>query len=192
LPLARARLSPALTRLTIIERSNWAKTSHIWNMASPAGVEVERSGRGLSVSSGRPDVPPKGAHTQATRLLKDVYVRACIEKAQAKFAVRHDLTQDKIIRDVIDIGNAAFEDGNFATALKAKELIGRHIGMWSQATKHELTGPNGGPIPVMAATVVLPVEDMAPQQREVLRSLLLQAKAKERAMSRAQEGEVEE
>jgi hypothetical protein len=34
--------------------------------------------------------------------------------------------------------------------------------------------------------VVLPVEDMAPEQREVLRSLLLQAKAKERAMSQPQ------
>ena len=43
LPLARARLSPALTRLTIIDRSNWAKTPHIWNMASPAGVEVSRA-----------------------------------------------------------------------------------------------------------------------------------------------------
>ena len=28
-------LEPALTRLTIIDRSNWAKTPHIWNMASP-------------------------------------------------------------------------------------------------------------------------------------------------------------
>jgi hypothetical protein len=61
--------------------------------------------------------------------LKDVYVRACIEKAQAKLALRYDLTQDKIICDVIDIGDAALADGNFAMALKAKELIGRHIGM---------------------------------------------------------------
>src|SRR5215475_15214052 len=138
----------------------------------------------------RAGIPPKGAHTQATRLLKDVYVRACIEKAQAEFAVRYDLTQDKIIRDVIDIGNAAFADGNFATALKAKELIGRHIGMWPN--KAEVTGPNGGPIPVTAATVVLPIEDMAPEQREVLRSLLLQAKARERAMSEARETEKSE
>jgi hypothetical protein len=33
---------------------------------------------------------------------------------------------------------------------------------------------------------------MNPEQREVLRSLLLQAKAKQRAMSQAQEGEEEE
>src|SRR5215475_3036094 len=137
----------------------------------------------------RAGIPPKGAHTQATRLLKDVYVRACIEKAQAKFAVRYDLTQDKIIRDVIDIGNAAFADGNFATALKAKELIGRHIGMWPN--KAEVTGSNGGPIQVMPATVVLPIEAMNPEQREALRSALLLAKAKERAMTQAQEGEEE-
>jgi hypothetical protein len=139
----------------------------------------------------RAGIPPKGAHTQATRLLKDVYVRACIEKAQAEFAVRYNLTQDKVIRDLIDIGNAAFADGNFATALKAKELIGRHIGMWPN--KAEVTGPNGGPIPVMAATVVLPIEAMNPEQREALRSALLLAKAKERAMNQvAEEGEEEE
>jgi phage terminase small subunit len=138
----------------------------------------------------RAGIPPKRAHTQATRLLKDVYVRTCIEKAQAEFAVRYDLTQDKIIRDVIDIGNVAFAKGNHAAALKAKELVGRHIGMWPN--KAEVTGPSGGPIQVMPATVVLPVEDMAPQQREALRALLLQAKAKERAMSRAQETEIEE
>jgi phage terminase small subunit len=138
----------------------------------------------------RAGIPPKGAHTQATRLLKDVYVRACIEKAQAKLALRYDLTQDKIIRDVIDIGDAALADGNFATALKAKELIGRHIGMWSN--KAEVTGPNGGPIPVRAATVVLPIEAMNPEQREALRSALLLAKAKERAMSQAQEAEEKE
>jgi hypothetical protein len=132
----------------------------------------------------RAGIPPKGAHTQATRLLKDVYVRACIDKAQAEFAVRYDLTQDKIIRDVIDIGNAAFADGNFATALKAKELIGRRIGMWPY--KAEVTGPNGGPIQVAAGTVILPIEAMNPEQREALRSALLLAKAKERAMSQAQ------
>ena len=43
LAVARARLSPALTRLTIIDRSNWAKTPHNWNIASPAGVEVSRA-----------------------------------------------------------------------------------------------------------------------------------------------------
>jgi hypothetical protein len=49
------------------------------------------------------------------------------------------------------------------------------------SNKVEVTGPNGGRIPVTVATVVLPVEDMNPEQREALRSVLLQAKAKEAA-----------
>ena len=139
----------------------------------------------------RAGIPPKGAHTQATRLLKDVYVRACIEKEQAKLAVRYDLTQDKIIRDVIDIGDAALADGNFAVALKAKELVGRHIGVWPNTVRTEITGAGGGPVRVAQATVVLPIESMSPEQREALRSALLLAKAKERAMTQAQEGEEE-
>ena len=42
-PAALALLSPALTRSTIIARSNSANTPHIWNMALPAGVDVSRA-----------------------------------------------------------------------------------------------------------------------------------------------------
>ena len=52
-PLARARLRPALTRLTIMARSNSAKMP-IWNMALPAGVEVSSlSTDGQSVENQR-------------------------------------------------------------------------------------------------------------------------------------------
>jgi hypothetical protein len=39
-PSALARFSPALTRSTIMARSNSAKTPSIWNNARPAGVLV--------------------------------------------------------------------------------------------------------------------------------------------------------
>ena len=60
LPLARARLSPALTRLTIIDRSNWAKTPHIWNIASPAGVEVSRACWWIQANACRMDLSKEG------------------------------------------------------------------------------------------------------------------------------------
>src|SRR5262245_26530098 len=138
----------------------------------------------------RAGFPPAGARTQASRMLRDVEVREKLAMHEAKLAAKYDLAHDKIIRDIIDLGERAELSGQFATALRAKELAGRHVGMWPN--KAEVTGPNGGPIPVMAATVVLPVEDMAPQQREALRSLLLQAKAKEREMRKAQDVEEEE
>ena len=90
------------------------------------------------------------------------------------------------------------QDGEVAAASPRLDILpprcrigaGRHVGMWPN--KAEVTGPNGGPIPVMAATVVLPIEAMNPEQREALRSALLLAKAKERAMSQAQQVEEEE
>jgi hypothetical protein len=137
----------------------------------------------------RAGFPPAGARTQASRMLRDVEVREMLAMHEARLAAKYDLAHDKVIRDIIDLGERAELGGQFATALRAKELAGRHVGMWPN--KAEVTGPNGGPIPVLAATVVLPVEDMNPEQREALRALLLKAKAKERAMRQAQEGEEE-
>jgi hypothetical protein len=139
----------------------------------------------------RAGFPPAGARTQASRMLRDVEVRERLAMHEAKLAAKYDLAHDKVIRDIIDLGERAELGGQFATALRAKELAGRHVGMWPN--KAEVTGPNGGPIPVMAATVVLPIEAMNPEQREALRSALLLAKAKERAMNQAaEEGEEEE
>ena len=126
------------------------------------------------------------------RLMKDRYVQEQIAKAQAEFAIKYDITEAKIIRSIIDIGEEARAAGNHAVALKAKELVGRHIGMWPNTVRTEITGAGGGPVRVAQATVVLPIESMSPEQREALRSALLLAKAKERAMTEAQEGEEEE
>ena len=125
------------------------------------------------------------------RLMKDRYVQEQIAKAQAEFAIKYDITEAKIIRSIIDIGEEARAAGNHAVALKAKELVGRHIGMWPNTVRTEITGAGGGPVRVAQATVVLPIESMSPEQREALRSALLLAKAKQRAMSQAQEGKEE-
>jgi hypothetical protein len=47
LPDAFALSSPALTRARIIARSNSGNTPHIWNMALPAGVDVQGIRRGF-------------------------------------------------------------------------------------------------------------------------------------------------
>lgn len=131
----------------------------------------------------RAGIPEAGARTQATRLLKDVEVRAMITEHQARMANRYDLDHAKIIRDVLDIGETALTAGNYASALKSKEMAGRHVGMWPN--RWEVAGPNGGPIPVMAATVVLRPEDLTPKQRSQLKEIMLKAKAKELAASQA-------
>ena len=72
LPLARARLSPALTRLTIIDRSNWAKTrtSGTWPLPLASRcpgllVEVQANARPMDLPKEGDDVlqgPPKPIH----------------------------------------------------------------------------------------------------------------------------------
>jgi hypothetical protein len=109
-------------------------------------------------------------------LLKNVDVRAELEKHQAQIALKYS-THHKIMRDIIDIGECAFLDGDYNAALKAKHMAGRHAGIWPNRT--EVTGPNGGPVPVMAATVVLKPEDFTPEQRSQIRAIMLNAKAKE-------------
>lgn len=49
---------------------------------------------------------------------------------------------------------------------------------WRDRQHLEHTGPNGGPLQSLNATITLDVKDFAPEQREQLRSLLLAAKAR--------------
>lgn len=44
------------------------------------------------------------------------------------------VTEAKIVRDLEAIRAAAMEAGAFAPALRAAELLGRHIGMWTRET----------------------------------------------------------
>jgi hypothetical protein len=118
------------------------------------------------------------------RLMKDRYVQEQIAKAQAEFAIKYDITEAQIIRDLIDIGEEARAAGNHAVALRAKELIGRHIGMWP--TRPELPKRDER-TPVTASPVILGIEEMTPQQRSLLKEIVLQAKAKERAVRQAAE-----
>jgi hypothetical protein len=105
----------------------------------------------------RMGIPPSGARTQAWRLLKDVDVRAELEKHQAQTKRDYSLTYDKIVRDVIDVGDAAFSAHNYPTALKAKVLVGRHIGMWSNRPKLPRASEQ---TPVTANPVILRLEEM--------------------------------
>jgi phage terminase small subunit len=69
------------------------------------------------------------AGSQGARLLKNVNVRAAVAAEEAEVATRIKLSHDDILRDLIALRCAAAEAGQFA-AVRATEMIGRHIGMW--------------------------------------------------------------
>ena len=70
------------------------------------------------------------ARQQGCRLLTNADIKREVNVAQQKAAERCEITQDQVIADITAIGAEARAAGVFAPALKAKELIGKHIGMW--------------------------------------------------------------
>lgn len=49
------------------------------------------------------------------------------------------ITPDKIVRDLEALRVAAMEAGAYAPALRAAELLGRHLGMWQTEIVRERT-----------------------------------------------------
>lgn len=79
-----------------------------------------------------------GAGQSAEKLLKKAEVAARIEELKAGVTQRLELTQEKVISDLEDLKTKAAVAGNFGPAVRATELIGKHIGMWP--TKIDVAG----------------------------------------------------
>lgn len=86
------------------------------------------------------------ANAQAGRLLANVGIREAIENAQAKRARRVEIKAEDVLRGVIEVTTQARDSGDLKTALKGYELQGKHLGMWTERVKQEVSGPDGGPV----------------------------------------------
>ena len=80
------------------------------------------------------------------QLLGKTCVREAIEKAQAKRARRVEIKAEDVLRGVIEVTTQARDSGDLKTALKGYELQGKHLGMWTERVKQEVSGPDGGPV----------------------------------------------
>jgi len=81
----------------------------------------------------------KTAQAQGSRLLSNVMVKEAIEIAQEKLSRRFRITQEQVLEDLARLSEEAAAVGQFAAAIRAKELVGKHLGMF--ADKVELPGP---------------------------------------------------
>lgn len=86
------------------------------------------------------------ANAQAGRLLANVGIREAVENAQAKRARRVEIKAEDVLRGVIEVTTQARDSGDLKTALKGYELQGKHLGMWTERVKQEVSGPDGGPV----------------------------------------------
>lgn len=101
------------------------------------------------------------------QLLGKTCVREAIEKAQAKRARRVEVTQDYVLSNLVDVVERTMqrapvldrkgeqvtdEDGRAVWTFDAKganralELLGKHLGIFADRVRAEVSGPDGGPV----------------------------------------------
>ena len=86
------------------------------------------------------------AYSVGQRLLKNVEIQRAMAAAQAKRARRVEIKAEDVLRGVIEVTTQARDSGDLKTALKGYELQGKHLGMWTERVKQEVSGPDGGPV----------------------------------------------
>ena len=84
----------------------------------------------------------KTAQEQSSRLLSNVIVKAAIDERMKDREQRLEITQDKVLRDLEAIKTHAMQTSvdahgnvtmnNYASAIKAAELQGKHLGMFTE------------------------------------------------------------
>lgn len=75
----------------------------------------------------------KTAHVTGKKLLKTPYVREYIDARLEELRVNKGITVDFIIDKLREIVDRAMDNGAYAAAVRAVELLGKHIGMWEVA-----------------------------------------------------------
>lgn len=89
----------------------------------------------------RPDI--KTAQWHALKQIRDY--KAHLEARATKKA---ELSIDRVIADLIAVKDRCMAGEGFkpSDAIRALELLGKHLKMWQEKVSHELTGANGGPV----------------------------------------------
>lgn len=101
------------------------------------------------------------------QLLGKTCVREAIEKAQAKRARRVEVTQDYVLSNLVEVVERTMqrapvldrkgeqitdEEGRAVWTFDAKganralELLGKHLGIFTDKIRAEVSGPDGGPV----------------------------------------------
>lgn len=68
------------------------------------------------------------SHTTGSELMLNPLVRHAVELYRASAEAKHEVTRDRVVNRIAEIGHVAFSAGDFGPALKAQELLGRALG----------------------------------------------------------------
>lgn len=87
---------------------------------------------------------PRTAGRIASETLLNPKVKAALAAARKRIATKLDLTAEKVLADIERIANKAEKARRFGDALKGKEMLGKHLKLFTE--KHEHGGIGGGPV----------------------------------------------
>ena len=93
---------------------------------------------------------PKTAQQGGARLYRNVKIRAAIDTAMEARSQRVGIDQNWVLKRLKKTYRSAKEDGQYSAANRSLELVGKHIGMFSDRVIHE-----GGEKPIQIQTVEL-------------------------------------
>jgi hypothetical protein len=71
-------------------------------------------------------------------------VRAALDAARKRIAAKLELTAESVLTDLDRLAMAAEKAGKFGDAIRARELLGKHLKLFTE--KHEHGGIGGGPV----------------------------------------------
>jgi phage terminase small subunit len=79
------------------------------------------------------------------RLVGESRIAAAITAAQQGRSERTQIDQDYVVQRLVTEAEREGEDASHAARVKALELLGRHVGMWPEATPPAPPTPGVGP-----------------------------------------------
>jgi phage terminase small subunit len=103
--------------------------------------QIDRNATQAAIRAG---YSKKSAMEQGYQLLQKTPVKAALDKQTEKIAAKVDITAEDVLQSIKDIRDECKGDKKYNEALKANELLGKHLKLFTD--KHEHTGPEGGPM----------------------------------------------
>jgi phage terminase small subunit len=82
----------------------------------------------------------KTAHQIGHALMKQPHVQATIQAEMDKRSEVTDLTAERVIRDIDRVRQKAENEGNYNAALKASELLGKHLQLFVEKLEVKHSG----------------------------------------------------
>ncbi len=90
----------------------------------------------VSAAYTRAGYSEKSAQSAGSRLLRDPRMKAYIEELGVEAAERADLTIDSVLKNLREDRKAAREAGQYGPAVRADELLGKYLAMFTDVSKN--------------------------------------------------------